>query len=92
MKASDEAMGKLLDALASEIGRWDELELELGEVIGKYRRRHEREMADRETARLLPLGMAVAIERTGCHRSTIYRRVSRANKVARLPRTATSPA
>lgn len=92
MKASDQAMGKLLEALAAEIGRCDELELELGELIGKYRRKHDREVTDRETARLLPLGIAVATERAGCHRSTIYRRVSRAQKVARLPPRATTPA
>ena len=83
MKSND-AIGELCAALQAEIGAGVEFELDLGELIGKYRRKHDRAMIDAETARLLPLGVEVAAERKHCHRSTVYRRASRAKSVARL--------
>lgn len=85
MRASDEAMGKLCEVLAAEIGAGAEFEVELGELIGKYRRKHDRAMLDAEADRLLPsLGIAVAVERIGAHKSTIYRRVERARTRLRI--------
>lgn len=85
MRASDEAMGKLVDALAAEIGHSASFELELGELIGKYRRRRRKEvalMAAEDTAfELLRRGEADNLaERQGCHRVTVYRRAARARK------------
>ena len=83
MKSSD-AIGELCAALQAEIGAGVEFELDLGELIGKYRRKHDRAMLDAEAARLLPLGPDVAAEAAGCHRVTVYRRAARAKRVARI--------
>lgn len=85
---SDEAMRQLCDAMR-EIGAGAEFELALGELVGRYRVAHERRMRDMEAAQLLPLGASVAAIRQRCHRSTVYRRVSRATKVARQMHNAT---
>lgn len=61
----------------------EEFQLDLGELVGKFRRRQDQAIRDMEAARLLPLGASVAAIRQRCHRSTVYRRVSRAMKVAR---------
>ena len=86
---SNELMDALIGAMRAEYGAGDCFEVELGELIGKYRRKHDRAMIDAETARLLPLGVEVAAERKHCHRSTVYRRASRAKSVARLLPSAT---
>lgn len=93
MKASDAAMSELCTSLAQEIGAGVEFELELGELIGKYRRKHDRRMLESEAARLLPLGAEVVAERQSCHRVTAYRRAARARKVV-APKilSATNPA
>lgn len=91
MKASDEAMGKLCESLAAEIGAGVDFQLDLGELIGRYRRRHERNMLEVEAARLLPNGAEVVAERQRCHRATAYRRAARANVVARKIPDATTP-
>ena len=49
MKASDEAMMKLCESLASEIGAGDAFEQELGEFVGRWRRKLHIEIAMRET-------------------------------------------
>jgi hypothetical protein len=89
---TNELMTELCRAMRDEYGAGDGFEVELGELIGKYRRKHDRAMIDAETARLLPLGAEIAAERKHCHRSTVYRRASRAKSVARLLPLATTPA
>jgi hypothetical protein len=49
------------------------LELELGEVVGRFRKRRDRCIADMEAAKLLPLGREVAAERLGVAPSTVYK-------------------
>ena len=91
MKASNQAMTDLCESLAQEIGAGVDFELELGELIGKYRRKHDRRMVDAEADRLLPLGPSIAAERQSCHRVTVYRRAARARVAAKKP-LATTPA
>jgi len=88
MPMTDTAMDALCEAMR-EYGAGAEFELQLGELVGRYRRAHDARMRDAEAARLLPLGVEVAKERLGCHKSTIYRRVSRSKIVARLAHNAT---
>lgn len=80
--SSNEAMQRLCELLNAEIGAGADFELDLGELVGRYRRRHERHMRDVEAARLLPLGAEVVAERQACHRVTAYRRAARAKVVA----------
>ena len=79
----NEAVSELCGALDTELGKDDDFDLALGELIGKRRRRHDLAMRDAEAARLLPLGAEVVAERQHCHRATVYRRASRAKTVAR---------
>lgn len=72
MRASDEAINALCESLAAEIGACVEFELDLGELIGRYRRKHDRAMRDAEAARLLPLGAETAADRLGVCRATVY--------------------
>lgn len=81
---TDEAMSKLCEAMRSQYGGGVEFELQLGELVGKYRRAHDAAMRDQEAARLLPMGADVVAIRQGCHLSTAYRRASRAKTVARI--------
>jgi hypothetical protein len=92
MAMTDDAMMRLCDAMREQYGAGVEFELSLGELVGRYRRAFDRRQQDAEAARLLPLGPKVAAVRQRCHRSTIYRRVSRAKKVARLMPSATKDA
>ena len=52
-------------------------------ILLRAQREKEREIADMEAARLLPLGADVVVEMQGCHRSTAYRRAERA-RLSRL--------
>jgi len=88
MDTTDSAMAKLSEAMHEKYGASEEFDLMLGELVGRFRRAHDRAMLDAEAARLLPLGVAVVKERQGCHKSTVYRRVSRSKIVARLARNA----
>jgi len=90
MATTDEAMLILCEAMRGKYGAGPEFELALGELVGRYRRAHDARMRDAEAAALLPLGVAVVKERQGCHKSTVYRRVSRSKIVARLTRNATN--
>ena len=93
MATTDEAMLTLCEAMRDKCGAGVEFELALGELVGRYRRAHDARMRDAEAARLLPQrGLGVAKELQRCHRSTVYRRVSRAAKVARQIHGATKPA
>ena len=90
MANTDEAVTKLCEVMRAQFGAGAEFELSLGDLVGRYRVAHERRMRDAQAAELLPLGAEVVVQRQGCHRSTVYRRVSRANKVARQIPNATS--
>lgn len=74
-----------LEALIRAVDADDRLQIELGEALGRFRKRREREIADMQAAQLLPLGAEVVAIRQRCHRSTVYRRArrSRLYKVAR---------
>lgn len=89
MRATDDAMLKLSEAMRVEYGAGDEFDIALGELVGKQRAVHDKRMRDAQAAELLPLGAEVAATRQHCHRSTVYRRVSRFQKVARQTTTAT---
>jgi hypothetical protein len=78
-----------IEALVTALDGDEEFQLDLGVLVGKFRRRQDQAIRDMEAARLLPLGAGIAAIRQHCHRSTVYRRVSRAMKVARLKPDAT---
>lgn len=68
-----------LAALVLAVDGDDELQLDLGRVVGRFRARRDREIQAREAAQLLPTHGADAVaERQGCHRVTVYRRARRA--------------
>jgi hypothetical protein len=75
---SNDAMRTLCEVLAQEIGAGVEFELDLGELIGRYRREHEKHMREAEAARLLPRGAALVAQVQGCCRATAYNRAKRA--------------
>jgi hypothetical protein len=78
MATASAFMAELCETMRSEFGAGDEFELELGELISKYRRQFHRRQQCLEAARLLPHGAEAIAERQGCHRSTGYRRARRA--------------
>ena len=78
-----------LTALIAATDADEQAQVEMGEVLGRLRARRERAIRDMEAARLLPLGADIAATRQHCHKSTVYRRVSRFQKVARLIHDAT---
>lgn len=47
-------------------------EIELGELVGKFRARKERAIRDQEAAELLPLGWRVVAERFDVSKATVY--------------------
>lgn len=68
-------------ALVAAIDGDDQLQLEIGHVIGKFRRRLEREINAREAAELLPVvGYEALAERKKVHPSTLYRRMHRSRE------------
>lgn len=69
---------KELEALIAAVCGDDELQLEVGDALGRFRRRRDAAIIAQEAARLLPLGADIAAIRQRCHRSTIYRRARRA--------------
>lgn len=77
-------------ALVVAVDGDDEFSIDLGILVGKWNAKREQAIRDREAAQLLPAyGAENVAERQKCHRSTVYRRVSRAAKVARQMLTAT---
>lgn len=95
MRVSDEAMQKLVDALAAEVGAEAaaDFEVEANCLIRRYRREQEQRTSDLEAARLLYVGAATLAERYNRHRSTIYRRAERGRKLSRdESKGATNPA
>src|SRR5690348_14265199 len=92
MASSDELLQQLIEALAKEgCAPWiDDFEDEVIGMVGRLRKARDRAIRDVESARLLPkVGGVNAAIRQCCHRSTVYRRVSRAAKVARQTHSAT---
>lgn len=87
MKGSDE-----LTALITRVDGDERLELELGEALGRFHARRDRQIRDMEAARLLPLGADVVASRQHCHRSTAYRRAGRVKIVALISAGATCKA
>lgn len=83
-----------MESLEKRYGRQrtDDFRAEVIGRLGRIERKHQQDVRDMEAARLLPLGVVVVTENQQCHRATVYRRVSRANKVARLMRAATNSA
>jgi len=80
---SDEAMEALCTAMLRDYGAGVEFELALGELIGRFRRRHERNVLDVEAARLLPLGADVLMARFGGCRATQYNRAKRGRTLSK---------
>ena len=78
-------------ALIAALDADDKAQSEIGETVGRLRARQDRAIRDMEAAELLPLGAETACSRQGCHKSTLYRRVSRFQKVARQKHNATNP-
>lgn len=72
MAMSDEATLKLCDAMREQYGAGVEFELQLRDLIGRYRAEHDRRMRDKQAADLLPLGRDVAAERLGVATRTVY--------------------
>ena len=63
------------------------------EVLGRLTRmdrRRSQDIRDMEAARLLPSGAVAVRERQRCHLSTVYRRASRAEILARKMQAATN--
>lgn len=91
MYGDEQAFLRWLDTLASRYGRErvDDLHAELVTLMSRMERRHQQDMTDMQAAKLLTQGVDAVVESQGCHRSTVYRRVSRAQKVARQILTAT---
>lgn len=59
-------------------------------VLLRMERETNRAITDAQAAKLLPDGPSVVVQMQGCHRSTAYRRASRAKEVARLQHIATN--
>jgi hypothetical protein len=72
MKGDDE-----LTALVAALDADDECQIALGEAVGRFRRRRERDIMDRQAAMLLPLGWRVVVERLGGCKATAYNRAER---------------
>lgn len=80
MRASDEAINKLLESLAPEILRPHEFELQLGELVGRFRR-EARLSREAQAAKRLHEGATELARQWGCHRVTVYRLAKRGKKI-----------
>lgn len=85
---SDEAVAQLVVAMQEEFGAGGDFELDLGELIGRYRAEHKKRMRDQIAAELLPYGVSVVVERLGVCPSTAYKMAHRSRKYSTLKRTA----
>lgn len=92
MYGDEQAFLKWMESLSQRFGGTlvEDFHAELRGRLCRMARKHEQDVRDMEAAKLLPHGVAVVTEVQGCHRSTAYRRVSRAQKVARQIPGATS--
>lgn len=73
-----------LAALIAAVDGDAELELEVGEALGRFRRRRERDIEDMEIAQLIPRGSQAVIERFGTKLRTTFRRAARGRKLIRM--------
>ena len=73
MNAGDNEMAALVKAIDGD----GEFEIALGELVGKFRKRRDAAIRDREAANLLPLGREVAAERLNVAASTVYKMMHR---------------
>lgn len=76
----DSELAALIVALDAD----DECQIALGEVIGRFRRRRERDILDMQAAELLPLGWRVVAERLGGCKATAYNRAERGRAKSKL--------
>lgn len=60
--------------------------------LGRMERKRSQDIRDMEAAKLLPSGADKVVELQGCHLSTVYRRASRAEILARKMHAATNRA
>lgn len=68
-------------ALVAAVDGDDQLQLELGNALGKFLRRRERAINAQEAAALLPvIGYEAYCERKGVRPSTAYRRLQRSRE------------
>jgi hypothetical protein len=74
MSNGDAEMAALVAAVDGDI----ELELALGEALGKFRVRKDRAIRDQQAAELLPLGWRVVAERFDVSKATVYNMNQRA--------------
>lgn len=63
---------KELEALVAALDGDAELELALGDVVGRFRKRRDRAIRDMEAAQLLHLGSDALTERFNVSRRTVY--------------------
>jgi hypothetical protein len=66
-----------LAALIAATDADEQAQIELGEVLGRFRARQDRAIRDMEAAQLLPLGWRVVVERLGGCKATAYNRAER---------------
>lgn len=72
-----------LEALIRAVDGDDRLQIELGEALGRFRKRRERDARDMQIADLLPQGADAVMQRFGCPRSTVYWRAARGRRLKR---------
>lgn len=77
MSKGDAELAALIAAVDGDV----QLQIEVGNAIGKFRRRRDIAINAKEAADLLPvIGYKAVAERKGCHPSTVYRREARSRK------------
>lgn len=64
-------------ALIAAVDGDADFELALGELVGRWRKKQEAAIRDREAAELLPLGRTIAAERLHVAPSTVYKMAHR---------------
>jgi hypothetical protein len=74
MSNGDAELAALVAAVDGDI----ELEIALGEALGKFRVRKDRAIRDQQAAELLPLGWRVVAERFDVSKATVYNMNQRA--------------
>ena len=81
---TDEAMGKLSEAMREQCGAGDDFEMELGRLVGRYRGKHERDMRDMQIAQLIPHGVENVCERFGGKKRMNQYRAARGRELLKL--------
>ena len=70
-----------LAALVAALDLTAEEEVELGQMVGRFRARKEKAIRDQQAADLLPMGRVIAAERLGVAPSTVYKMAHRHRRV-----------